>query len=50
MPWLSNAIIGDSAVRAPMKRSPKTIGTPVTWQSDYLTRVAVSVAYAYQVG
>ena len=49
MPWLSNAIIGDSAGpdASPMKRSPKTIGTPVTWQSDHLTRVAVSVAYAY---
>jgi hypothetical protein len=52
MPWLSNAIIGDSACpdASPMKRSPKTSGTPVTWQSDYLTRVAVSVAYAYQSG
>ena len=51
MPWLSNAIIGGSACpdASPMKRSPTTIGTPVTWQSDYLTGVE-SVAYAYQVG
>ena len=51
MPWLSNAIIGGSACPdvSPMKRSPTTIGTPVTWQSDYLTGVE-SVAYAYQVG
>ena len=41
MPWLSNAIIGGSACpdASPMKRSPTTIGTPVTWQSDYLTGV-----------
>jgi hypothetical protein len=38
MPWLSNAIIGGSACpdASPMKRSPTTIGTPVTWQSDYV--------------
>jgi hypothetical protein len=42
--WESSPLNDDSPCRE------QRIGTPVTWQSDYLARVAVSVAYAYQVG
>ena len=53
MPWLSNELSVGHPSRpdaSPMNCSRRRSGTRVTWQSDYLTRVAVSVAYAYQVG